>query len=179
MTGQLCCGEGFDTEGDLLNMSGITFGVVAAWLLAMSYRVGLLLAGHYRDPSRFSLELPGCNSLVVVPTAGSFRWFLWIVIVVLFGLLHPAEAHVLTQPAISSTLDVDFGQCQALVPSSRALVFTGQVSGDDSWAFIGLWAVAVMAVVVTWTLSNVCAAVIEHLKQLRVRLKRRVQSRCL
>ena len=157
VAGRSSCGEGPDSSGDPPEGLGITVGVVAAWWLAVSYRVGYLLAGHCQGPSRLVLRLPGIDGLVVVPAGASFRWFLWIVLVVLLGLLHPAEACSLKHLATSSTGDVAVGQCQALVSSSNALDFVGQVSGIRVWVLLVEWVVVVVAVVVTWeVLKRVC-----------------------
>ena len=62
------------------------------WFLSAVHRVGIVLLGLVRNPSCVLLELPGFSIPAVVPYLGSPRWVVWIMLIVLFGLAHPAES---------------------------------------------------------------------------------------
>ena len=100
----ISCEAGSEIESDSRAAAWIARGLFATWWASASYRMGFFLASHCRDPSRCVFELPGYGTVARVPVGSSFWWVVWIFVVVLVGLLHPAEAHL----SIPPDSDLDF-----------------------------------------------------------------------
>ena len=115
------CGEDFEIEG-VCPDGCITFGVAMAWLLA---GLGFFFAGHFEGPSRFLVMLPGCGVVVSIPLEGSRGWWLWMFAVLLFGLLHPAEASGPVSHVPRLDFEGSLPTCPVLVPSDMLIEQVG------------------------------------------------------
>ena len=118
----------------------LALGVCAIWSLAVSCRVRSVLVGYFECPPRLLLEVPGCRSFARVDLDGSIGWIVWIVMVICFGLCHPAEASPASDPSAVSDFEGDDGQCRALAvrSSGQEPERVAQVEGFDvRWGVIG------------------------------------------
>ena len=119
--------------------------------------MGFFLASHCRDPSRCVFELPGYGAVARVPVGSSFWWVVWIFVVVLVGLLHPAEAHLSIPPDSDLDFPVVQGECQALITSTSALDSMGQSFGNGALICSGFWIGVCVCVLITWeAFKGVC-----------------------
>ena len=129
-------------------LGSLVSAVVAVWFLGLSYRMGYLLAGSYVRPPRLVLCLPGAPGLTEIPLDGSVGWAVWIFMVVIFGLCHPAEAYSSHEHALSVDFVDSSGQCPELGLTSGIGCFGVEDYGATGWVLA--WLIQAVAVVFLW-----------------------------
>ena len=66
--------------------------LITAWVFLGLHRVGALVLGSLQDPPGFVLQLQGIEGPVHMPAPTTCGIWLWILLVVIFGMCHPAAA---------------------------------------------------------------------------------------
>ena len=66
--------------------------LLTIWALVAVHRLGVVLVGSFQDPPGILLEVPGIQGFVHVPFPLDAVDGVWVFLVVLLGLLHPAAA---------------------------------------------------------------------------------------
>ena len=87
----------FDDANEALGLLsfGLTGGgawLVTAWVFLSLHRVGALIAGSLRDPPGLVVEVPGIEGFVYFPVPQRVELWIWIVLLVILGMGHPASA---------------------------------------------------------------------------------------
>ena len=75
-----------------LELTGGGAWLVTAWVFLSLHRVGALIAGSLRDPPGLVVEVPGIEGFVYFPVPQRVELWIWIVVLVILGMGHPASA---------------------------------------------------------------------------------------
>ena len=123
--------------------------VTGVWVVSGIQRVGVVLLGLVRNPDCVVLELPVSGNVAVIPCFRDPRWVIWIVLVILFGLVHPAESQIVDQDR-SSSFDVPEGKSVVVArPAGREFCPAPNALADvkgSGWIMLIVFAAATISV---------------------------------
>ena len=121
--------------------------LATAWVFLALHRLGIVLGGIRRCPPEICLEIPGVNEPARISYPLTWRMYLWLMLVILLGLAHPAEARHQGEAGQDDQLvgEAHFSREVAIYREEKCLAGVSPVEECVGWIWMSMCGVAIIA----------------------------------
>ena len=138
-------GRGEGIEAPVVAVASLEGWILTLWLITSLHRLGVVIIGSFRDPAVIVLQVPGIQGFVQVGRPPNRRGWIWLFLVVVLGLLHPAAAAAREKDALFEVVLRDGPECGMEAQGPRCVAPGDLVEEGSGWILDGMRYVIVIA----------------------------------